>query len=306
MQALRGNAKVLWVGDQAQLPPVGEAESPVWARVVHQARLTEVIRQGRDSGVLALSMRIRDRLERGQRITWADVAEMADDAEDMATIRGGTSTVASAVVSAMRAGCDAIGVAWTNAAVTAINRQARAMLRQGDQRPYVPGDRVVFGRPYEWTDGDGTARRTNSATVGTIVSVSDAETDHRGVVACTVCVDVDGTRIHVQAPMDKDAHLAVVDGWKRRQAYYYGRGARGKDEFTHARNMHYAMRDHYADLRDIYASTAHKAQGSTVDVAVIHWDDCARNPDAAEAARLLYVAVTRPRSYLVFVHEDGA
>lgn len=65
--------KLLLVGDNAQLPPVGEAESPALCRDVlcgyglrvSKALLTEVVRQGEDSGVLANATRLRDLLVGG-------------------------------------------------------------------------------------------------------------------------------------------------------------------------------------------------------------------------------------------------
>ena len=306
VQRARLGARVLWVGDPAQLPPVGETESPVWARVERQVRLTSVIRQDAASGTLALSMRIRQRIERGERVTLDDVKEYAAGADDMEVTQGGTVAVAQTVVSALRAGCDALGIAWTNAAVDAVNRQVRAMRRGGDLRPYVPGDRVIFGRPYaRKTDEEGRVM-VPSSTVGTVMHVGDAERDHRGVDAVAVAVRLaEGGTIHVQAPIDQPALRMAIEQARRSQAYYYGRRHRSDQErraFAAWREKHLALRDHYADLRDIYASTAHKAQGSTVDAAVIHWDDCDRNPSDAEFNRLMYVACTRPSAFLVVVH----
>ncbi len=62
--------KLLLVGDTAQLPPVGEEESPALSRdvmcsyglYVSRADLTEVVRQSEDSGVLANATRMRNLL----------------------------------------------------------------------------------------------------------------------------------------------------------------------------------------------------------------------------------------------------
>lgn len=51
-------------------------------------------------------------------------------------------------------------------------------------------------------------------------------------------------------------------------------------------------RDH-AEIRHAYASTVHKAQGSTYDAVIVDLDDLGRMRDASGYNRALYVAVTR-------------
>lgn len=65
--------RLLFVGDTAQLPPVGEEESPAlrtdvlrhYGLQVGEATLTEVVRQSADSGVLAGTTRLRSLLTEG-------------------------------------------------------------------------------------------------------------------------------------------------------------------------------------------------------------------------------------------------
>ena len=56
----------------------------------------------------------------------------------------------------------------------------------------------------------------------------------------------------------------------------------------------------WADLRPVYASTVHKAQGSTFDRVFIDLDDLGGCWDKSQLARLLYVAVTRAREQVIF------
>lgn len=61
------NCRLLLIGDAAQLPPVGEKQSPALSKAViesyglkvYQARLDEVLRQGLDSGILYNATRLR-------------------------------------------------------------------------------------------------------------------------------------------------------------------------------------------------------------------------------------------------------
>ena len=64
------NCRLLLIGDHAQLPPVGEQESPAlqtavlrgYGMKVYEATLSEVLRQAQDSGILWNATRIRESL----------------------------------------------------------------------------------------------------------------------------------------------------------------------------------------------------------------------------------------------------
>ena len=72
------NCRLLLIGDRAQLPPVGEEESPAlsaqvlrgYGMRVYETDLNQVLRQSEDSGILWNATRIRGawRVERGERI----------------------------------------------------------------------------------------------------------------------------------------------------------------------------------------------------------------------------------------------
>ena len=63
----------------------------------------------------------------------------------------------------------------------------------------------------------------------------------------------------------------------------------------------YKIKDDIAELRPCVASTVHKAQGSTFDVAVVDVADILTMKNRSEALQCLYVAVTRPKTYLILV-----
>ena len=80
------NCRLLLIGDRAQLPPVGEQESPAlqasvlrcYGMTVFEADLNEVLRQSQTSGILFNATRIRGerREERGERILMPQVRLM--------------------------------------------------------------------------------------------------------------------------------------------------------------------------------------------------------------------------------------
>jgi hypothetical protein len=56
---------------------------------------------------------------------------------------------------------------------------------------------------------------------------------------------------------------------------------------------YFRMKEEWADLRPIHASTVHKAQGSTYRKVFVDMDDIGRNTRWRDLVRLLYVAITR-------------
>lgn len=63
---------------------------------------------------------------------------------------------------------------------------------------------------------------------------------------------------------------------------------------------YYALRRFYADVRPIYSLTAHKSQGLTLDYVYTDMDDILSNSNTKESYQCLNVALTRPR-YSAFV-----
>jgi superfamily I DNA/RNA helicase len=58
----------------------------------------------------------------------------------------------------------------------------------------------------------------------------------------------------------------------------------------------FKFRDNHPDLRSVAASTTHKAQGSTYDEVIVDLADIGKCTQDEMAARLQYVALTRPKN----------
>ena len=59
---------------------------------------------------------------------------------------------------------------------------------------------------------------------------------------------------------------------------------------------YFYLKENFVDVRDAYAITTHKAQGSTYDNVLINLANFNKCPDLAMLARLLYVALSRART----------
>lgn len=84
------NDRLLLIGDKAQLPPVGEEESPALSAAmlqgyglsVYECDLNEVVRQSQQSGILFNATRIR------QMITHDDITQLPKSVSPVSRISG--------------------------------------------------------------------------------------------------------------------------------------------------------------------------------------------------------------------------
>lgn len=289
---------LIWVGDPAQLPPVGEAESPVFAKVQHQVMLSDIIRQTEGNPIIAASMMIRQRIEQGKRVTLDDIAEHA----------GGKMAVmyrqqhpAETTYDAIKSGLEARCIGFTNAAVDRTAAMIIGRLHPTGSLPYVEGDQIFAGAPWVKLGEKKPTLQNNDE--GIVLSCEQTATD---TLTLTAQMASAGT-VTIKAPLDAAAHrrdkktLASQKSAAQRKAKY----AQTSDERTAWQNKIGEVEDalehleQWADLRYCYSSTAHKSQGSTFDAAVIDWPDVNKCRDDMTFNRLLYVAVTRPREFLV-------
>ena len=301
---------ILWVGDPAQIPPVGEASSPVFERVQHQARLEEIVRQAEGSPIIQASKYLRWCVEQNTLPDISEIEEIADTDGRLSVVRGGLPAIADYLIDARQHGLDARAIAF----------HRRLEDRIGDicaARYHPPGaPRLVEGDPITMSARCGD--KISNGTEMTVTSSGEMLTQHGplGIDCQRATARVDGTDIvhELIVPQDSHAHQTAIkrvrakrDSERRRARTLKDAGERSQAALAadDAGILAQEIADTYASVRYTYASTAHKAQGSTYDVAIVSWDDIlSAGPE--QAARLLYVSCTRPSKYLVVVTDKTA
>jgi exodeoxyribonuclease-5 len=329
--------RVLFVGDPAQLPPVeaNEAESPTFHQVSLQVMLTEVVRQAADNPIIQLSLLLRRAIESGQR---ADITAMAavlpslHEHPQAALVPGDAHTVMNFALYEINAGRDARVLAFTNEAVNRYNRAIHEALHGPQAKPFVVGERVILHSQCDALKCEDDGQITGLKTM--LITSEEAVIQHIQpkkhpqwdlIPAHQVFLKRDtGEQVAVYLP-DDPANLereigAQFGQWRELKAkadaaYASARrirddelrleNQRAGDEFTTqakaASGKAWALRRAFAPLRHAYALTTHKSQGSTFDTAIVDLNDLDRMRSAFAFNRGLYVAATRPRSYLAVV-----
>jgi hypothetical protein len=333
----RGECRVLFVGDPAQLPPVNGrgALSPVFDRIELKVRLAEVIRQAAENPIIRLSMRIRALIEadiKADPLTLLQALPAVETGPKAALMAGTPDDLVSLFLAEYRhdANQDTRIIAYTNARVMDYNRRIhRALHGETGALAFVPGEPVIVhsqgeGRRLvhradenEWDEWDNdpdaiheTERLITSEELTVLDSRVKAHPLYPNFPANQVVLKSASGAVYEayvpasQAQLDQQID-ALFGAWRtlkmQAQLASGSEQERFKEKAADASGKGWAMRKAFLNLRYSYAITSHKSQGSSFDCALVDFSDLNKMPDAFEFNRCLYVAVTRSREFLALV-----
>lgn len=305
---LESKAYLLFLGDPAQLPPVGyQKESPTFGHKGFSVFvLREVVRQKGDSGILRLANAIRD-----AKRPFFDF-QSHDDGDTVRVMRSGDFSMNEVKQ-------DARILAWTNKSVNRYNNSAHNLHFPWSAIPYSPGERIVLQESFQVDN-----KMFSTGTEGVIQSVEGGMhpswTDIPGWKICAILEY--GTvypkpeeSVFGEKPEPYTIRNAKVAFWiaqnlrqvedLENHCFREAREALEKNRSNEAERWSstgWKLRDDFARIRHAYASTVHKSQGSTYHTAIVDLQDL-QNPKAMGIFnRLLYTAVTRPSTRLILLH----
>ena len=311
--ASRRRCRVLFVGDPAQLAPVGsDSLSPAFdaGLVPLQVRLTEVVRQAVNHPSIRLSVVLRSMIEAN---TGPQLSELArqlvpEDDRFLEITSGGDALLRNWAVDAFRDRLDARILAFTNRACVAHNAAVHAALFPGS-RGFAVGEQVIAQDGFVMR-GKEEAIQVRTSELLTVVDIEPARHEASpDIPAWRVTLENESGRkgaVWVAQSRQKLDELIsrLFSAWRcLKQA------AENEDKATRQGSLAaakaasqdaWALRNRYANLRHAYALTIHKSQGSTFDAVLIDWGSLPNN-GGADASRLAYVAITRPSTYAVIV-----
>lgn len=292
---------VLYVGDPAQLPPVGEERSGAFD-TKSVSHLDTIVRQAQGNPVLDAAHTIRR--SQGGAMDWSWVRPAREPprgvfqpggASDRWMERAFTSGAFAADNDTFRY------LAWTNARVADVNRRVRRWLYGDTPTPFVAGERVLLRQPVFLADQQMFATNEEARVLDIGQDVFEFPVESRGgfdawtarVPSWRIVLEaVDGTGVPVHLPRDDD-DVQAAEG--RLIAEARECGERWQDRFDFKAAL--------ASMQAVYAMTVHTSQGSTFGNTFVDVGDIRRRArsNVLETQQLLYVAATRPSTALVLV-----
>lgn len=261
--------KIIFLGDPAQLKPVGSDNTPVFDAGYTTVKLEQIVRQSDDSPIQKLSRSLRDFVT-GKPIPNAGVNGVEILHMNQADFE--KSLIADCKT---HAGNQVRALAWTNKKAIYYNGIVANALT-GDSEIRV-GDTAVVNKQVALR---GRYKFTTDSTV-TVKEVTPWVINEHNIVAREVTTDTD--IVLRQAFNYADAEELIKTAYDQ-----------GNMEFA------YILENTYVDLRLMYASTVNKSQGSTYDTVYVDLADIGACRDQDQVRRMLYVAVSRARNKVVF------
>jgi exodeoxyribonuclease-5 len=305
--------RVVFLGDEGQLPPVGMEKSPAldgdflrdrYGLRVAEARLGEVVRQAEGSGILTMATSIRSKM-------WDEDADPFElPWPDMPDVRPVTAYELPDVLEEEYASCGIDGVkviCRSNKDAWQFNQQIRQRVLYKDER-LEAGERLMIVRNnYLWSEGrpklpflangemvELLYMRTGAERYG--LSFREAglqlvDLEEEPTLDCTIMLDsLDAKEASMPAKVMDELYQQV-----RADLAMEFRGAHLKTAIRRHPHLQ-ALQVKYA-----YAMTCHKAQGGQWPVVVVERGYIPEGASKLDFSRWLYTAVTRATERLYIV-----
>lgn len=275
--------RVLFVGDPAQINPIGEIVSRAW-RLAGRNKVTLRKVERFDNELLQLSTSLRDCLK--NKIWRSPIKDNNNGDEGVFVLP--RPKFEEAMLSLKLEDWDTTKVCcWRNRTVEGYNNIIREALGFTDD--YHVGERILLASPL--------------APMGNILAYTDEEFVIRGIsrrIFGFETFEIDAYVFDVER--DFVLHVPVdPTAYARHASRLASIASLEKNSMARkvAWKAYWSFVETFSAVRYGYALTAHRLQGSTVQNIFVDQSDILANPNKPEAFRCLYVAATRPKRSLV-------
>lgn len=289
---LKKRAKVLFVGDPAQLPPVGEERSGCFdVNTVYKTQLSQVMRY-KNAHIGKLITYVRDNIG-GNLPDFTHKVE--EDGSGIHVLgRADFESVYAQYVSEHYLEEEfGRALAWTNARVNELNTLARKSIFGVSAAEYCKDDLVVFDQPYDTFSVSDEVR---------VLEASKAFEAGWNVWRLLVATKRSSKLVVTLAESDKDKYEKYCQSLANQAKSF----TKGSYEAKQAWKAFFGAKQAYAVLKYGYAMTVHKSQGSTYPAVFADMADIGRRKDnPVELSKLAYVALSRT-SHVIYVLDNSA
>jgi len=280
--------KIIFLGDSAQLPPVGEATSPVW-QLESKAVLTQIMRY--DNQILKLVTAIRNVIP-----SFApSIVIKSDNANGEGVWKMPKAGFKECIYQEAMKGTFADGskgkvIAWRNVRVDEYNDLIRRAIFGATAIPgnFLIGDRIIATAPCKRGE-DSLLNTDDEAIVESVIATTHPW--HPKYHAFELkCRREDGMTIRLMVMHPRSASEFSMD------CEALAHAARGNSKLW---KKFWELKDIFHEVKYGYAITAHRAQGSTYETVFVDYQDILLNRNRTEAFQCLYVACSRTTTRLL-------
>lgn len=273
------DSKIVYVGDHAQMAPVNETLSELYAAKVPFVYLKEVVRNAGTPSLMHLCAQLRETVETGIFYALESVPGVVDFLSPQQMQNELTQHFSNPTG-------DARILCYTNERVQLYNSWLRQM--RGQPEHFQVGDKVVVAKAIAAGKSSISVERQVTITQieNTVLSASIGDGVSIKYREAEICFDYYGTPSFSKVRIPEDPI-----------AFHNGMKVLAK---TKQWSNYFQAKSQYADLRDMDACTVYKSQGSTYHTVFIDLEDIGTSYDAQQVARMLFVAASRPTHRVCF------
>lgn len=268
------NFPIIFLGDEKQINPVKEVDSPVFHQNWHTVELTEIIRQAGGNPIIELS--------RNLSMIWSGEANQKEDKTGYVYTADRQKVIHK--LAAINGTDELKYLAWTNSEVDAINFSVRHTI-YGNPAYIEIGETLVLNKRYV-IDKENIIHNNFELKVEILNEINKpfyCEKERFEYKVYVVndkiyAIHEDFIGIHRQNMRQLKA-LAInkIIAWR----------------------SYYAFEEKFLEFKYNHAITVHKSQGSTYKDVIINIKDINKNRKEEEKRRLLYTAVTRASDLVI-------
>ena len=280
------NIKVIFVGDEGQLPPVEEPFSPVFHADYPTLELTEIIRQAEDNPIIELSRnlhylksKVPNRVQVGGYIF---------------------SNNFDSVVSTLAAvnGSDELKyLAWTNQDIDYVNKKVRESI-YGTPAKIEIGESLIFNTPYKDFFTNDEVKVEELSIEEKNFTAYKKINPHYSVDNFNASQYLENTRKLKYYVVNKTINILHESSEGMFTDMKKDMRKRCIEKLINWRDF-YEFVEQFADIKYNHAISIHKSQGSTYNQVIINIKNCMLNKDIDERGKLLYTAITRAKELVV-------
>ncbi len=295
----KNNTLVIFIGDNKQLNPVNEEESPVFMRNYPEVELTEIVRQGSGNPIIELSRNLSlvkskeaSRTEIGGFIYTYDEDKII---ETLARVNG-TDELKY--------------LAYTNVEVDKINKLVRERV-YGNPKKIEEGETLVFNSPYK------DDYYANQEILVKNVRVFEKQVEYlcnkdgvKDPQSNNPMFRYINLKFYSINPVFLEENQFSKGGWQDNIIVIHEDSEKDYKALVKELSLkakiaeigwkdYYEFIEQYADLTYNHAITVHKSQGSTYKQVIVNIRNLNINRNPKELLRLLYTAITRASELLI-------
>jgi hypothetical protein len=305
------NLNIVLMGDEYQLPPVGESSSTAFDMAEHGTFLTEQMRQeGNNHPMIPLLSSIRESIDNKSKIQFdlfkGKIIDKKGHTNSVITTNNDDQFKKWIEYSFLedKRNYYNIIVAYTNDTVDRYNNLIHYKKNIGCLTPFTIGDTLVVQSPIELTS----IVNIKNIKENVVYKIDDKITI-KSISEGSSSFDIGGSLFIVDYIDVEDINNGnIIRCLKNRNKFNNWIKMMGRNMDSHNKNnpesyykwpMLYAIRNLFADVRLGYAITIHKSQGSTYDNVFIDMKDIEimnrMGKSQKEVNKCLYVAASRAK-----------